>query len=434
MEHLNGQPIRLCIVMNNKLPLGTYETNSKATVALCNLQKFKAANSNNNSNLSMDINTLVFCFDIGLLLFKYTSHSGISSIGNNKLNICDSMFDRITQTFFINYLSFNLSIIGLIVSILQNIYISSSNIFNTENNTSFTDILKIHSVGIMSKDSHSINNANLKLIINPPESLFYDNVFISKNFINNTANSIFKSLKLINNITYSDKSATITHIVCNSFETTVILTVNLYNSHLLTITKYLQQRIIKLKGKKVDYIIFIRKRTICVTHVINDGLKIAISLCNVKKYQALMAELYNLIPTQPIDSKLHLYYNKLTNTSINNYNRNLNFRRNMTSSMLNNNICVTNKMVINNKLFNDRQHIYHDSISNISRGSSVIITNTIAVTLTIIGFNDYENGTEIETNDSELTLEEFRAGMKETTRLGDDKIGFMLDRSKMKKV
>ena len=422
MEHLNSQPIGLFMVMNNKLQPVTYETNSKATVALYNLQKFKAANSNNNFNLSTDMNTLVFCFDIGLLLFKNTSYSGISSIDNNKLNICDSLFNRITQIFFINYLSFNLSIIGLIVSILQNIDISNSNIFNTENNTKYTDNPKIHSVGIMSKDSCSIDNAYLKLIINPPESLFYDNVFISKNFINNTANSISKSLKLINSITYSDQSAAITHIVCNSFETTVILTVNLYNSHLLTITKYLQQRIIKLKGKKVDYIIFIRKRTICVTHVINDGLKIAISLCNVKKYQALMAELYNLIPTQPIDSKLHLYYNKLTETNINNYNRNLSFKRSMTSSMFNNNICVINKMVINNKLFNGRQYIYHDSVSNTSRGSSDIITYTIAATLTIIGFNDYENGTEIETSDGELTLEEFRAGMKETIRFGDDKI------------
>ena len=94
----------------------------------------------------------------------------------------------------------------------------------------------------------------------------------------------------------------------------------------------------------------------------------------------------------------------------------------MTSSIFDNNICVINKMVINNRLFNDRQHIHHNSVSDKSRGSSDIIINTIAATLTIVGFNDYENGTEIETSDGELTLEEFRAGMKETTRLGDDDI------------
>ena len=268
MEHLNSQPLGLCIVMNNKFPPAIYETNSKVTIAIHNLQKFKTANSNNNNfNPSTDINTLFFCFDIGLLnLFKYTSYSGISGIDNSKLNNCDTMFGGITQIFFINYLLFNLSIIGLVVSILQNIDISSLNILITENNTKYAVKLKIYLVGIMSKDLCSINSAYLKLIINLPESLFYGNRFVS----------ISKSLKLIDIITHSNKSATITHTVCNSFETIVILTVNLYSSYLLTVTEYLQQRTFKSKGNKIDYIIFIPKRTIYVNviHIVNGDLNL----------------------------------------------------------------------------------------------------------------------------------------------------------------
>ena len=39
MERLNSQPLGLGIVMNNKLPPVTYETNSKATVASHNLRR-----------------------------------------------------------------------------------------------------------------------------------------------------------------------------------------------------------------------------------------------------------------------------------------------------------------------------------------------------------------------------------------------------------
>ena len=98
---------------------------------------------------SMDINILIFCFDIGLLL-EYTSHSGNDSMNNNRLNNDHIMFGKIVQILHGNYLLFDSSmIIGLIVPFLYNSVVSISNIFISGNATKYTNKLEIFSVAMI---------------------------------------------------------------------------------------------------------------------------------------------------------------------------------------------------------------------------------------------------------------------------------------------
>ena len=98
-------------------------------------------NNTNDYNLSMGINILSHCFDIGLL-FTYTNYSGIISINNKYLG----------QSVYVNNLLLILKVLmSLIVLILYNM---DGNNFNTTNNMSYE----------LKSDDGSNYNANLDTI------------------------------------------------------------------------------------------------------------------------------------------------------------------------------------------------------------------------------------------------------------------------------
>ena len=82
-------------------------------------------NSNTNGyNSSMDIKILSHCFNTGLLLFKYTNHSGIIGTNKNNLNSYNTMISEIYSGQVVydnNLLLISRVLTGIIVSILYNI-------------------------------------------------------------------------------------------------------------------------------------------------------------------------------------------------------------------------------------------------------------------------------------------------------------------------
>ena len=175
----------------------------------------------------------ILMYQFIVLLFEYISLSGIITMNNNNLNDSGTMFEEVDlkQIIYANNLLSSSVLIALIWSILCNIKMSKSTISITRDDTEYTDKLEIHLVGINPKGLYSTCNVYTKLIIYSSESLFYDNIFMSTNIMNNISNKISKSFKFIYIITHSDKSISIAYMASNIFKRINIIATNLDNSY-----------------------------------------------------------------------------------------------------------------------------------------------------------------------------------------------------------
>ena len=181
--------------------------------------------------LSIGINMLIPCINNGLL-FKYTSNSDMN---NNKFINCGAIFGEIylRQILYADNLLFNSSIlIYSIMLILYDMNKSNLNTLITKDDTKCTDKSRILSIGRILNDLGS-------LFIYSSESSFYGNGFISsKTGINSISNSIFKSLKLHDNITHLKNPAPIASLTINLFKITNISNTSLDISDLLIMSQY----------------------------------------------------------------------------------------------------------------------------------------------------------------------------------------------------
>ena len=167
----------------------------------------KIYHNKNCYNMSMDINISIHCLDVGL--FELTRYSSIIAINNNNLNNYDTMFGKIYSRQILcsnnSLLTVNISF-GLIELRLGNINIVNSNILVTRNITRYTNTFETHSEVVKSIGLYSIFITYMKLIIYPPESLFYGvNVLILSIVMMVTSHTISEFSKFID--TYSDNGA-----------------------------------------------------------------------------------------------------------------------------------------------------------------------------------------------------------------------------------
>ena len=189
---------------------------------------------------------------------------------------------------------------------------------------------------------------------------------------------------------------------------------------LFIVVQYIQPSLFELKQKTIDICIIVILKTILFIHARNNesnvnktsnlydnrlntietikshdnflccliktkiGSKLIGSLlCGISILSAI-AKLYNLTPTQPINPEWHSFYSISisANMTMNNYDTSFHFKTSMTNPIVEKNIYITSKTVIEDQLFNDARDIYYGlvdliystSIRSISMSSIGIVT------------------------------------------------------------